>query len=158
MSATRLAWPGIALSITFFDDLVAGPILVAAGALLEGPAGVAMGVVLFTVMVGALVASVILTGPLLDPASQERLDRAVARASRRRVVGRHVRRVGDRHLWSTALLAAAISPVFAALLARVLNPGQTLVRTAAVATMAYGLTFSLFYYGIGAGAGAAALA
>ena len=51
MSAARLAWPGIALSITFVDDLVAGPILVAIGALVEGPAGVALGIALFTVLV-----------------------------------------------------------------------------------------------------------
>ncbi len=155
MSAARLAWPGIALSITFVDDLVAGPILVAIGAQVEGPAGVALGVVLFTALVGALVASVILTGPVLDPAAQTRVEQTVAKASRRRVVGPHVRRVGDQHPWSTALLAAAISPVFAALLARVLHPGQTLVRTGLVATMAYGLAFSLFYYGLGAGAAAA---
>lgn len=155
MSAARLAWPGIALSITFVDDLVAGPILVAIGAQVEGPAGIALGVVLFTALVGALVASVILTGPLLDPAAQARVEQSVAKASRRRLLGPHVRRVGDRHPWSTALLAAAISPVFAALLAGLLHPSQTLMRTWVVATMAYGLAFSLFYYGLGAGAAAA---
>lgn len=155
MSAARLAWPGIALSITFVDDLVAGPLLVAIGAQVEGPAGIALGVVLFTALVGALVASVILTGPLLDPAAQARVEQTVAKASRRRVVGPHVRRVGDQHPWSTALLATAISPVFAALLARVLHPSQTLERTGLVATMAYGVAFSLFYYGLGAGAVAA---
>jgi hypothetical protein len=126
VSAARLAWPGIALSITFVDDLVAGPILVAVGALIEGPAGVALGVVLFTVLVGALMASVILTGPVLEPAAQARVEHIVAKASRRRVVGPHVRRVGDQHPSSTALLAAAISPVFAVLLARVIHPSQTL--------------------------------
>ena len=154
MSAARLAWPGIALSITFVDDLVAGPLLVAVGAQVEGPAGVALGVVLFTVVVGALVASVILTGPLLDPAAQARVEQTVAKASRRRLVGPYVRRVGDQHPWSTALLAAAISPVFAALLARVLHPSQTLVRTGLVATLAYGLAFCMFYYGLGAGGAA----
>ncbi len=110
---------------------------------------------LFTALVGALVASVILTGPLLDPAAQTRVEQTVAKTSRRRLVGPHVRRVGDQHPWSTALLAAAaISPVFAALLARVLHPSQTLVRTGLVATMAYGLAFSPFYYGLGAGGAA----
>ena len=156
MSWTRPAWPGIALLVTLVDDLVAGPILVAVGALAAGPAGIALGVVLFTALVGALVLSVILTGPLLDPSGQARLEQTVAKASRRRVVGPHVRRLGDQHLWSTAFLAAAVSPVFAALLAGVLHPDQTLVRTGVVATLAYGLVFSLFYYGLGAGAAAVA--
>lgn len=154
MSAVRLAWPGIALSITFVDDLFAGPLLVAIGTQVQGPVGIALGVLLYTAVVGALVASVILSGPLLAPAAQARIEQTVAKASRRRLVGPHLRRVGDNHPWSTALLAAAISPVLAALLARLLHPGQALVRTGVVATVAYAVAFSTFYYGLGAGAAA----
>lgn len=156
MTVARLAWPGIALSITFIDDFVAGPFLLTTGALVGGLAGVVVGVVLFTALVGLLIASVVLTGRMLDPAVQQRVDQAVAQASRRRFIGRHVRRVGDHHPWSTALLAAVVSPVFAVLLARVLHPGQALRRTAIVATAAYAVPFALFYYSLGAGAGALA--
>jgi hypothetical protein len=63
-----------------------------------------------------------------------------------------VRRVGDSHPWSTALIAALVSPVLAVLLAQAVHPGQPLRRTALVATLAYGLAFALFYSGLGRGA------
>ena len=154
MSVSRLAWPGVALSLTFVDDMLAGPLLAAVGAWIAGPTGIALGVGLFTAVVGALVASVLLTGPALDDRTQQRIDAAVQRAQRRRVTGGAVRRVGDSHPWSTALIAALVSPVLAVLLAQAVHPGQPLRRTALVATLAYGLAFALFYSGLGSGAAA----
>jgi hypothetical protein len=103
MSALRLAWPGVALTITFVDDLVAGPILAATGAWVGGQGGVVLGVVVFTAVVGALVTTALLASRTIEPAMQARIDSAVASASRRRFVGKYVHRVGDRHPWSTAV-------------------------------------------------------
>lgn len=47
MSAARLAWPGIALTITFVDDFVAGPILATTGAWVGGQGGVVLGILVF---------------------------------------------------------------------------------------------------------------
>ena len=153
MSAARLAWPGFALAITFVDDVVAGPLLAATGAWVGGQGGVMLGVVVFTVLVGALVGSVVVTSTDLDPTTRARVDDAVSSASKRRLIGRFVRRVGDDHPWSTALVAAVISPVLAVLLARLVHPTQTLVRTSITAALAYGLAFSLVYTGLGTGLG-----
>ena len=155
LSGARLAWPGIALAITFVDDLIAGPILAAIGALVGGYGGVVLGLSVFTTVVALLVASAALASRSLDPRVQARIDSAVESASRRRFIGQHVRRVGDEHLWSTALVAAMVSPVLAVLLARLIHPTQALWRTGVVAVLAYGVGFSLFYAGLGAGAGAA---
>ncbi len=154
MRAARLAWPGIALAITFVDDFVAGPILAATAALVGGRGGVTLGVVVFTVLVGLLVGSAVLASRDLDPQVQARIDGAVGSASKRRFVGQYVHRVGDDHPWSTAVVAAVISPVLAVLLARMVHPTQKLVRTTVVSVLAYGLAFSLFYSGWGAGAAA----
>ena len=153
MSAARLAWPGFALAITFVDDVVAGPLLAATGAWVGGRGGVVLGVALFTLLVGALVGSVVLTSTDLDPTTRARVDDAVSSASKRRIIGRLVHRVGDHHPWSTALVAAVISPVLAVLLARLVHPTQKLIRTSVAAALAYGLAFSLFYTGLGTGIG-----
>ncbi len=154
MSAARLAWPGIALSITFVDDFVAGPILAAAGAWVGGQGGVVLGIFAFTALVAALVGSAVLASGDMDPKVQARIDNTVDAASKRRFIGRYVRHVGDDHPWSTALVAAVISPVLAVLLARIIHPTQKLLRTTVIAVLAYGTAFSLFYAGLGAGAGA----
>ncbi|HYN75421.1 MAG TPA: hypothetical protein VEV13_04420 [Candidatus Limnocylindria bacterium] len=154
MRAARLAWPGLALAITFVDDFVAGPILAATAALVGGQGGVALGVLVFTALVAVLVGSAVLASRDLDPGVRARIDDAVDSASKRRFIGRYVHRVGDDHPWSTAVVAALVSPVLAVLLARMVHPTQTLVRTSVVAVLAYGLAFSLFYSGLGAGAGA----
>ena len=154
MSAARLAWPGLALAITFVDDFVAGPILAATGAWVAGRGGVVLGAVAFTALVGVLVGSVALVSRDMDPQVQARIDHAVGSASKRRFVGRYVHRVGDDYPWSTAVVAAMISPVLAVLLARMVHPTQRLVRTSVVAVLAYGLGFSLFYTGLGVGAAA----
>ena len=156
MRAARRAWPGIALAVTFVDDVVAGPILAATAAVLGGAGGVILGVVVFTVLIAGLVGSAVLASRDLDPTVQTRIDTAVGAASKRRLVGRFVHRVGDAHPWSTAVVAAVISPVLAVLLARMVHPNQTLVRTSVVAVLSYGLAFSLFYSGLGAGAAAMA--
>lgn len=153
MRAVRLAWPGLALAITFVDDVVAGPVLAATGAWAGGQGGVVLGVAVFTVLVGLLVGSAVLTSRGMDPRDRARIDDAVSSASRRRFVGRFVHRVGDDHPWSTALVAAVISPVLAVLLARMVHPTQKLVRTTVTAVLAYGLAFSVFYTGLGAGIG-----
>lgn len=154
MSAARLAWPGIALGVTIVDDFVAGPVLAATGAWVGGRGGVILGVVVFTLLVGVLVGSVVLVSRDVSPGVQERIDRVVGSASKRRFVGGYLRRVGDDYIWSTAVVAALVSPVLAVLLARMVHPTQRLVRTGVVAVLAYGLTFSLFYSGLGASAGA----
>jgi hypothetical protein len=155
MSGAWLAWPGIALALTFVDDLVAGPILATIGALVGGFSGVVLGLSVFTTFVALLVASAALASRNLDPWVQTRIDSAVDSASRRRFIGQHVRRVGDEHLWSTALVASMVSPVLAVLLARLIHPTQALWRTGVIAVLAYGVAFSLFYAGLGAGAGEA---
>jgi hypothetical protein len=151
MSGAWLAWPGIALALTFVDDLVAGPILAAIGALVGGFSGVVLGLSVFTTFVALLVASAALASRNLDPRVQTRIDSAVDSASRRRFIGQHVRRVGDEHLWSTALVASMVSPVLAVLLARLIHPTQALWRTGVISVLAYGAGFSLFYAGLGAG-------
>lgn len=153
MRAAGLAWPGLALAITFVDDFIAGPLLALMGAWVGGPAGVLLGVVVFTILVGCLVGSATLASARLDPRDQERIEAAVGSASKRRFIGTYLRRVGDEHPWSTAVLSAAISPVLAVLVARLVHPTQKLVRTTVVAVLAYGLAFSLFYTGFGAGVG-----
>lgn len=154
MRAARLAWPGLALVITFVDDLVAGPILAAIAALVGGKGGIVLGVVVFTALVALLVASAVLASRDMDPGVQGRIDQAVDSASKRRFIGRYVHRVGDEHPWPTALVAAVISPVLAVLLARMIHPTQKLVHTSVVAALAYGLAFSAFYSGLGAAAAA----
>lgn len=151
MRSARLAWSGLALAITFVDDVVAGPVLAATGAWLGGQGGILLGVGVFTVLVAALVSSAVLTSHDMDPHTRARIDRAVESASKRRLIGRYVHRVGDDHPWSTAVVAAFISPVLAVLLARIVHPTQSLARTAIVAVLTYGLAFSLFYSGLGAG-------
>jgi high-affinity Fe2+/Pb2+ permease len=155
MRALQLVWPGIALTITFVDDFVAGPILAATGAWVGGQGGVLLGVAVFTALVGLLVTSAVLASRTMDPSLQKRIDAAVASASKRRVVGKYVQHVGDHHPWSTAVVAAVISPVLAVLLARMIHPTQKLSRTTIVAVMAYGLAFSFFYTGLGASIGGA---
>ena len=153
MRAARLAWPGLALAITFVDDFVAGPILATTGAWVGGQGGVALGVGVFTTLVGLLVGSAVLASRGMEPRDRGRIDNAVSAASKRRFIGRYVHRVGDDHPWSTAVVAAVISPVLAVLLARMVHPTQRLVRTSVIAVLAYGLAFSLFYTGLGAGVG-----
>ncbi|MBK8469961.1 MAG: hypothetical protein WAR57_01765 [Candidatus Phosphoribacter sp.] len=155
MRAARLAWPGLALAITFVDDFVAGPILAATAGFVGGQGGVVLGVAVFTALVALLVGSALLASRAMSPDVQARIDTAVDSASKRRVIGRYVHRVGDDHPWATALVAAIISPVLAVLLARMAHPTQKLLRTSVVAVLAYGLAFSLFYSGLGAGAAAA---
>jgi predicted lipid-binding transport protein (Tim44 family) len=142
------------LAITFVDDFVAGPILAATAALVGGQGGLILGVVMFTALVALLVSSALLASRDLSTDAQARIDEAVDSASKRRHIGRLVHRVGDDNPWSTAVIAAVISPVLAVLLARVVHPTQRLVRTTVVAVLAYGLAFSLFYSGLGAGAAA----
>jgi len=154
MKAVRLAWPGLALVITFVDDFVAGPILASTAALIGGQGGVALAVAVFTVIIGVLVGSVVVASRELDPRIRARIDDAVGSAAKRRFVGRYVHRVGDHHPWGTAVVAALVSPVLAVLLARMIHPTQRLVRTTVVAVLAYGLVFSFFYSGLGAGAAA----
>lgn len=154
MRGARLAWPGLALAITFVDDFVAGPILAATAALVGGQGGVVLGVAVFTALVAVLVGSAALASRDMDPGVRVRIDDAVDFASKRRFIGRYVRRVGDHHPWATAVVAAVISPVLAVLLARMVHPTQSLVRTSMVSVLAYGLAFSLFYSGLGAGAAA----
>lgn len=150
MRAVRLAWPGIALGITFVDDFVAGPVLAAAGAVVGGLGGVVLGVAVFTGLVAMLVVSALLASRGVEPKDQERIEKAVASAARRRFIGRYVHRVGDDHPWPTALVAAVVSPVLSVLLARMVHPTQRLVRTTVTAVLSYSLAFSLFYTGVGA--------
>ncbi|MFK5647939.1 hypothetical protein ACI3ET_15650 [Ornithinimicrobium sp. LYQ121] len=154
MRAARLAWPGLALAITFVDDFVAGPVLATTAALVGGQGGILLGVLVFTALVALLVTSAVLTSRDMDPQVQARIDDAVDSASKRRLIGRYVHRVGDGHPWATAVVAAVISPVLAVVLARMAHPTQKLARTSVVAVLAYGLAFSAFYSGLGAGAAA----
>lgn len=153
MRAARLAWPGLALGITFVDDFVAGPVLAATGVWVGGQGGVVLGVAVFTALVAALVGTSLAASRNLDPRDQMRIEDAVNAASKRRFVGKYLDRVGDDHPWATALIAAIVSPVLAVLLARMIHPTQRLVRTSAIAVLAYGIAFSLFYTGLGAGIG-----
>jgi hypothetical protein len=151
MRALRLVWPGLALTVTFVDDFIAGPVLAATGAWIGGHGGVLLGAAVFTGLVSLLVVSALLASRGMDPALQKRIDAAVAAASQRRFVGKYVRHVGDDHPWATAMVAAIVSPVLAVLLARIVHPAQRLVRTTGAAVLAYGLAFSVFYAGLGAG-------
>jgi hypothetical protein len=153
--SVRLAWPGLALVITFVDDFVAGPLLVATGAWVGGRGGLLLGAAVFTLLVAVLVSTAVPTSTDLAPGVRARIDAAVTSASQRRFVGRYVHRVGDDHPWSTALVAAVVSPVLAVLLARMVHPSQRLIRTGTIAVLAYGLAFSFFYTGLGTGAAAA---
>jgi hypothetical protein len=145
VSHLRLAWPGIALTITMFDDVVAGPAIALGVAILGPLVGIPVALVVFTALILALAWSAMAASRRLDPAIQVRIDGMVAKAAGRRFIGRHVRRVGDDHLVATALVAAVISPVFAVLLARLIHPAQGLGRTALVSALAYGAVFSLGY-------------
>lgn len=138
------------MGITLVDDFVAGPVLVATGAWVGGRGGVILGVVAFTALVGLLVGSVVLVSRDMDPQIRRRVDHAVGFASKRRLIGRYLHRVGDDYPWSTAVVAALISPVLAVLLARMVHPTQRLIGTSVVAVLAYGLGFSSFYSGLGA--------
>lgn len=120
-----------------------------------GKRGLLLGAATFTVLVGVLVASAAAASSDIDPTVRARIDAAVRSASQRRFVGRYVHRVGDDHPWSTAIVAAVISPVLAVLLARMIHPTQKLIRTGTIAVLAYGLAFSLFYTGLGTSAAAA---
>lgn len=89
----------------------------------------------------------------MDPQVQARIDRAVGSASKRRFVGRYVRRVGDDHPWLVHSRGGRRDQsVLAVLLARMVHPSQKLLRTTVVSVLAYGLAFSLFYTGLGAAA------
>lgn len=150
MSAALLAWPGIALTITFVDDAVAGPILAATGAWVGGPEGIVLGAATFTALVALLVTSALVASRSINPGVQARIDSAVTKASQRRFVGTYVSRIGDSHPWATAVVAVLVSPVLAVLLARLVHPTDRLVRTTSVAVVSYGVAFALFYTGLGA--------
>lgn len=145
MKRLALLWPGVALTLTMVDDLVAGPLLALGGALLGPWLGIPVAALLFGGLVIALVWSTLVASRQLEPTLQARVDDLVRAASARRFVGRFVHRVGDDHLVPTALVAAVISPVFAVLLARVVHPGQRLHRTVAVAAAAYTVAFAVAY-------------
>jgi hypothetical protein len=140
-----VAWPGIALTLTFIDDLVAGPILAIAGGLLGPTLGIPLATVIFTLVIGLLVVSVHAAAGYLDAGTRARVESAVERASARRFIGRFVRSVGDHRPIPTALVAMLISPVLAVLLARLTHPEQRGHATLVVAALAYGLAFSLAY-------------
>ncbi|HEX5825911.1 MAG TPA: hypothetical protein VFY23_00195 [Candidatus Limnocylindrales bacterium] len=144
-SRLALLWPGIALTMTMFDDLVAGPVLAVGGAILGPWLGIPTAIGVFGLLVVGLAWSALMASRQLAPSVQARIDEMVRRAAGRRVVGRFVRQVGDDHLVATAVVAAVISPVFAVLLARVVHPRQRLGRTVAVAAAAYTMAFGLTY-------------
>lgn len=145
MKRLALAWPGVALTLTMIDDLVAGPVLALGGALLGPWLGIPVATLVFGVLVLALVWSTVVASRELAPSVQARVAALVRQVSARRFVGRFVHRVGDDHLVPTALVAALISPVFAVLLARMVHPGERLHRTVAVATAAYSVAFAVAY-------------
>ncbi len=145
MSRLVLLWPGIALTITMFDDLIAGPILALGGAILGPWLGIPLAMAAFSVLVVALVLSALVASRQLDPTIQTRIDEMVQRASRRRFIGRFVRHVGDDHPLATAIVAMIVSPVFAVLLARLIHPTQRLRRTVVISAAAYGILFSVTY-------------
>lgn len=149
MSRIAVVWPGIALTLTFVDDLVAGPVLAVTGALLGPMVGIAVATVGFTLFIAALVGSVHASAAHIDQATQARVETALLRASERRFIGRFVRHVGDDRPLATALVAMVISPVLAVLLARLGHPEQRGHRTLVVAALAYGLAFSFAYAGGG---------
>lgn len=149
MRRIAVVWPGIALSLTFVDDLVAGPILAVTGALLGPTLGITTAILGFTVLIAALVASVHASVRHIDDATRATIETALEGASRRRFIGRFVRLVGDDRPLATALVAMVISPVLAVLLARLSHPEQRGHRTLVVAALAYGLAFSFAYAGGG---------
>ncbi len=150
MKVAAALWPGLALAVTFVDDLFFGPLLAAGGLLLRGTGGVAVAIVLFTLFVGVLCATTAMAVSSLDGPRVDRLRAAIASARQRRHVGRFVDIVGDDRPIPTALVAMVVSPVFAVLAARLGRPGQSLHRTIVVATVSYGVAFSLAYAGGGA--------
>jgi hypothetical protein len=140
-----LAWPGIALTITVIDDLVAGPVLAFGGIVLGPRIGIPIGMVVFTCLMLALAWSALVASRNIDPSTGARIEDLAQRAANHRLAGRFVRRVGDEHPLPTALVAAIISPVFVVLWARLVHPAELLHRTVIIAAVAYGLGFSLFY-------------
>ena len=154
MKVAAALWPGLALAITFVDDLFFGPLLAASGFLLGGTGGFAIAVVLFTVFVGVLCATTVMAVASLDGPRLERLHAAIESGRQRRHVGRLVDLVGDDKPIATAIVAMVVSPVFAALAARLAKPGQSLHQTILISTISYGLAFSFFYAGGGALLGA----
>lgn len=150
MSRLAVVWPGIALSLTFIDDFVAGPVLALAGAILGPLLGITVAAVGFTVLIAGLAISVHAASSYIDQATRRRIDELVEQASRRRFVGRFVRQVGDDGPIATALVAMLVSPVLAVILARLTHPAQRGHRTIAISVAAYGLAFSIAYAGGGA--------
>lgn len=145
MTKVATVWPGIALTLTFLDDVAAGPVLALLAATLGPQVGVPLAVVGFTIVLAALVASAHAAARHIEPGLRARIDALVASARRRPVVGRAITRIGDRHPVETAIVAIAVSPVLAVLLARSVHPLQRGARTVAVAVAAYGVMFSLTY-------------
>lgn len=154
MKVAAAIWPGLALSITFVDDVFFGPLLAASGLLFGGTGGLAIAVLLFTLFVGVLCVTTVLAVASLDGPRMDRLQAAITDARQRRHVGRLVDIVGDDKPIPTAIIAIVVSPVFAALAARLAKPAQSLHRTIVIATLSYGLVFSLGYGGAGALVGA----
>jgi hypothetical protein len=91
----------------------------------------------FTVFVGVLCATAIMAVSSLDGPRMERLRAAIAQGRHRRHVGRFIDTVGDDEPILTAIVAMVVSPVVAALAARLAKPGQSLRRTILVATLSY---------------------
>jgi hypothetical protein len=154
MKVAAALWPGLALAITFVDDLFFGPLLAASGLLVGGSGGLIVAVVLFTLFVGVLCTTTVMAVSSLDGPRMERLHAVIASGRQRRHVGRFVDIVGDDKPIPTAIVAMVVSPVFAALAARLAKPGQSLHRTILIATLSYGLAFSFVYGGGGALLGA----
>lgn len=150
MRRLAVVWPGIALSLTFIDDFVAGPLLALAGGILGPLLGVTVAAMVFTLLVAGLAFSVHAAASHIDPATRRKIDTVVEQASQRRFIGRFVRQVGDDGPIATALVAMLISPVLAVLLARLTQPTQRGHRTLTIAVVAYGLAFSIAYAGGGA--------
>lgn len=154
MRVAAALWPGLALAITFVDDLFFGPLLATSGFLFGATAGFAAVVGLFTLFVGVLCATTVMAVSSLDGPRMESLQSAIARVRQRRHVGRFVDIVGDDKPIPTAMVAMVVSPVFAALAARLAKPGQSMRRTILISTFSYGLVFSFVYGGGGALLGA----
>lgn len=155
MSRLALAWPGIALTITMIDDLVAGPVLALGGIVLGPRLGIPTGMVVFTCLMLVLAWSALVASRNIDPSTGARIEYLAQRAANHRLAGRLVRQVGDEHPLPTALVAAIISPVFVVLWARLVHPAQLLHRTVVIAAVAYGLGFSLFCAASGSAIGLA---
>lgn len=156
MNRLAVVWPGIALSLTFIDDFVAGPVLAVSGAILGPVLGIIAAAVAFTALIAGLTISVHAAASHIDPTTRHRIDVLVEQASRRRLVGRFVRQVGDEGTIATALVAMLVSPVLAVILGRLTHPAQRGHRTIITAFLAYGLAFSIAYAGGGAAVAAIA--